>query len=557
MADKRANVIYTVTDKATSAFKRIGNSAKNLFSRLVSLRGILGAAGLGAAITKVNNLFIEQQRVMAQTEAVIKSTGGAANLTAQEINEMAGELQNLTNFGDEAIQNGQNLLLTFTQIGRDVFPRATETMLDMSQAMNQGIKESAIQLGKALNDPIMGITALRRVGIQFNESQEETIRLMVESGRVMDAQGVILDELSRQFGGSARAAVNPFTQLKNAIGDLGEAIGGALQPLLVPLASSLLTVVQTTTRWVEGIGNLAIPLQNAIIFLKSLSLNAQITFQTLTFQAQTAALRIKSAFTRNRSELEQREAAFSQRIQELRDEQVALEIEAQDILLEKDTETTNAKIDNNALLRDLQMQTQKEVADNEADLVSQNLRMNEKAAKERERILEQERIKTQDVYNALGSGFAAMSNNNVSVAQATAQSVLRVAVKAALSDVKARALAEAAKASLQAPLSFGATLLALAPIAAAEAAANAAINSIRLADGGIVRASNGGTLATIGEAGQDEAVIPLDSREARQRLGGERIERIVLDVGGMSVLAKAIYKTNNQQIRTGELSERV
>ena len=146
---------------------------------------------------------------------------------------MASGLQNVTTFGDEAIMGGQSLLLTFKNIGRDVFPQATETMLDMSQALGQDMKSSAIQLGKALNDPITGVTALQRVGVSFTEDQREQIEVLVESGQTMEAQSLILDELSSQFGGSASAAAETYTgqitQLNNTFGDLREQIGFALR----------------------------------------------------------------------------------------------------------------------------------------------------------------------------------------------------------------------------------------------------------------------------------------------------------------------------------------
>lgn len=67
----------------------------------------------------------------------------------------------------------------------------------------------------------------------------------------------------------------------------------------------------------------------------------------------------------------------------------------------------------------------------------------------------------------------------------------------------------------------------LAPIVVAAGAVNAAkVAGIQLADGGIVRSTPGGVRATIGEAGQDEAVIPLGSGEAQDRLGA---------LGGMTI----------------------
>lgn len=181
------------------------------------------------AIEKGTEAFLESERVSAQLSQTLKSTGYAAGLTKKEIIDMAGELQQLTRFEDDAIISAQNLLLTFTKIGKDIFPQATEIILDMSQALGQDLKSSAIQVGKALQDPVLGVTALRRVGVNFSEDQQKVIKNLVETGRQAEAQAMILKELQIEFGGSARAARDTFggalKNLENNTGDFYESIG--------------------------------------------------------------------------------------------------------------------------------------------------------------------------------------------------------------------------------------------------------------------------------------------------------------------------------------------
>jgi hypothetical protein len=100
----------------------------------------------------------------------------------------------------------------------------------MSVALGQDMKSSAIQLGKALNDPIKGVTALQRVGVSFTASQKDQIKTLVESGRTLDAQKIILGELTKEFGGSAEAAATPLDKLKVHIGNLAEEAGSFLIP---------------------------------------------------------------------------------------------------------------------------------------------------------------------------------------------------------------------------------------------------------------------------------------------------------------------------------------
>lgn len=199
------------------------------------------------------NRFVEQERVEAQLAQTLKSTSYAAGLTSQELKNMATSLQGLTTYGDEAVISAENLLLTFTNIGKDVFPDALETVLDMSTALGQDLKSSSIQLGKALQDPILGVTALRRVGVNFNEAQAEMIKQMVKTGKTSEAQLYILKELQTEFGGSARAARDTFggslKALQNNLGDMQEKLGEAIIPLLHDLVEGIMPVVN----WVKGL----------------------------------------------------------------------------------------------------------------------------------------------------------------------------------------------------------------------------------------------------------------------------------------------------------------
>jgi hypothetical protein len=225
--------------KASAFGSFMGNIASHAVMGGINLLG-KGIQAVGGFLADTVAEAASSQDAISQLEAVLKSTGGVAGVTSQQAQDLASSFQKITKFSDEAVLGGENMLLTFTSIGKEVFPRATETMLDMSQALGQDLKSSAIQLGKALNDPIAGVSALRRVGVQFSDEQEEMIKKMVESGDLMKAQTFILDELQKEFGGSAKAAGETFGGqleiLKNKLSDIKENIGNALLPVLTNLA---------------------------------------------------------------------------------------------------------------------------------------------------------------------------------------------------------------------------------------------------------------------------------------------------------------------------------
>ena len=151
------------TDKFNRSTKRVNrNPFRSVTRSVVGLAGAyIGAQGL---ITVIQGSVREQQesiKVGRQTNAVLKSTKSAAGLSAKAISDLAQALSEKTAVDDEAIQSAENLLLTFTKIGKDTFPAATAAVLDLSAATGTSLKGASIQVGKALQDPVRGLTALR------------------------------------------------------------------------------------------------------------------------------------------------------------------------------------------------------------------------------------------------------------------------------------------------------------------------------------------------------------------------------------------------------------
>jgi hypothetical protein len=264
-SDKLADNIEKDSKRSVKSLKNIETQAKSIGKAIA----IVGTALTGFAIAGVR-AFIEQDKVMKITEQTIKSTGNAAGLASEQIFKMASEFQKVTKFGDEAIIGAQNLLLTFKNIKADNFERTTAAVLDMSEAMGMDLKSSAIQLGKALNDPTTGLSMLTRVGITFTDQQKEQIKALQESGQAAKAQGVILAELESQFGGVARAAADGtgvYKQTANLLGDVLEVGGKVVNEFLQPATIEFRDFVQEmldSGKAEQAIKGLAVVLEGAL-----------------------------------------------------------------------------------------------------------------------------------------------------------------------------------------------------------------------------------------------------------------------------------------------------
>lgn len=275
LGSNEANIkaVITAEDKASRVLKNFSGGMVS-FAKKASFAALgvgTAVAGIGALMVKS---FTESENVIAQTNAVLKSTKSVAGVTAKQVSKLASSMQKVTKFSDEEIQSGENLLLTFTKIGKDIFPQATEIMLDMSQALGQDLKSSAVQLGKALQDPILGVTALRRVGVNFSDAQRDVIKNLVDTGRSAEAQKLIMKELQTEFGGSAKAAGETFagklTILRNQIDDVKEGIGQMLVAGLSPLATSLANFVASDKfqLWLKQLNDwLAVNIPKAMNYL--------------------------------------------------------------------------------------------------------------------------------------------------------------------------------------------------------------------------------------------------------------------------------------------------
>jgi hypothetical protein len=221
-----------------------GSSGLRRFGKIAAIVG--GAAAFGGLVATLKigvEEFGQAQKVIAQTGAVLKSTGGVANVTARRVDSMAMSLMKLSGVDDETIAAGENLLLTFTKIrnetgkGNKIFDQATLAMLNLSVAMGKDMNASAILVGKALNDPVKGVGALSKAGVQFTASQKETIKALVESGDAISAQKMILKELETQFAGSAKAAGQTLPGQLNILRETFRNTAESLVTVFIPYLS--------------------------------------------------------------------------------------------------------------------------------------------------------------------------------------------------------------------------------------------------------------------------------------------------------------------------------
>jgi len=230
---------------ATKALRSLGlleSKADGTGSKLSGLgKGLAGVVG-SAAILKFGTDSVkaaeESAVATSRLENVFRQMGDTTGDAAKAAEHYAGVLSRKIGVDDEAIMAAQAQLATFGKVSdatartAGIFDRATSAAADLAAAGFGSLDSNAVQLGKALQDPTKGLTALARSGVTFTDQQKAQIAAMQKSGDLLGAQKIVLAAIESQVGGTAAATATSSDKMKVAYGELQEQIGGKLLPVV-------------------------------------------------------------------------------------------------------------------------------------------------------------------------------------------------------------------------------------------------------------------------------------------------------------------------------------
>ena len=215
--------------------------------------GVTAAIGAASGAFQLLGNSINEARsarkAMAQTAAVMKSMGRTE--APKRINKMIDQLSSMSGIDDDALREMTNVMLTFGNVQGKTFEKANGLALDLSVAFGKDLQSSAVMVGKALNDPTKGLTALTRVGVSFTKEQQEQVKAMMEVGDLAGAQKIILGELTRQVKGSAEAQADGVGKAQVAWGNLQEAIGETLLSVGSGSGIDIADMLGQATKWIK------------------------------------------------------------------------------------------------------------------------------------------------------------------------------------------------------------------------------------------------------------------------------------------------------------------
>lgn len=220
-------------DQAQGKWAKAGVAAKKAFLPAAAVLGGFAAAGV---------TFAKKAEEAATATARLNTTLGNVKGVPQEAidrqQQLAKDISKVAAVSDEEIKAGQAILATFQKVGATAedtggsFDRATQAAVDLAAAGFGSIDTNAKQLGKALEDPEKGITALKKAGVSFTKQQQDQIKTWAKSGKLAEAQNAILQEVEKQVGGTAEATANSSDKMAVAWEDAQQSLGEVLLPVV-------------------------------------------------------------------------------------------------------------------------------------------------------------------------------------------------------------------------------------------------------------------------------------------------------------------------------------
>lgn len=252
---KAAAPAAAATGKLSDSLRNAGTSIAildgplgGIASRFTSMSAIIGRTGLivGAAsvalsaltltATKAVSAFQQLELEQATYEGVLRATGYSAGRTTDDIERLATAIRQTSLATEGQVRSASAIMLTFKNVTGEAFDESIRLSQDLAAVGFGSITSAAQMMGKALEDPILGLQAMRRVGVSFNETQKQQIQRFLETGQAARAQQVILDGVRQQVGGAGTAQGNT---LAGAWNQLSEATNNWLENTGATIAKAL------------------------------------------------------------------------------------------------------------------------------------------------------------------------------------------------------------------------------------------------------------------------------------------------------------------------------
>jgi hypothetical protein len=248
--------------KLSASVKKFGVGIMKVGGALVALggAGLAGIVALGVKLNKIGEAANTSEARLASITSQMGLFGDEASKVSKRLTELADKQARMFGIDEKSIVLTQSKLMTFAELAKTAdtvggaFDRATLAAVDMAAAGFGSAEQNAVQLGKALNDPVRGINSLTRSGITFTAKQKSLIEALVETGKMADAQNIVLKAIETQVGGTAAATADASAMIKTSMSQLVTAFAKPFSTGFNSLPGSLESVFPALKEKAEAAG---------------------------------------------------------------------------------------------------------------------------------------------------------------------------------------------------------------------------------------------------------------------------------------------------------------
>jgi len=248
--DEASGVFGQLSSALTGALSQLGPLGQQLSSVITGFAtaGPMGAAvaGIGALAVSLKGCFeaaVSAEDVWNRLKGTVERSGEAWSGVEEQIHNATEALMGVSRFDDEQMAAALKTLMDFGM----KLPEALNTLnsvMDLATAKQVDLSIAAQNVGKAFQ----GNTGLlERMGVVVSESKDVAVKF-----------SETMENVQKQFGGAAQADLSTYAgkmaQLQIKMAELGEKIGAALLPVLLPLVDGFIKVIDILTDFGKAIG---------------------------------------------------------------------------------------------------------------------------------------------------------------------------------------------------------------------------------------------------------------------------------------------------------------
>lgn len=188
-------------------------------------------SSLNNTIKGLTDAYQVQKVAETQLETVMRQRMNATEGDIDAIKRLAAEQQKLGVIGDEVQLSGAQQIATFVtqrQTLETLIPAMNNLIAQQNglNATNSDAVSVANLMGKAMQGQV---SALKRVGITFNEAQEQVMKFGTESQRAAMLADIITQNVGEMNAALAATDAGKAKQMENKLGDIKEQLGGLMQ----------------------------------------------------------------------------------------------------------------------------------------------------------------------------------------------------------------------------------------------------------------------------------------------------------------------------------------